>query len=145
MTSFPVRPSTRVGGKAAAGSAWLTWITSARAPPRTRTEATAAESGKKAAMGGGLLGAGGVVAVLGCFWLIGAAVYALALALPLWASALIIGAVVTAAGALLAWAGAERMKKLKPEQTMKNLEEDQRWLKGTLQQALAQRRGSASA
>ena len=103
------------------------------------------ESGKKAARGGGLLGAGGVVAVLGCFWLIGAAVYALALALPLWASALIIGAVVTAAGALLAWAGAERMKKLKPEQTMKNLEEDQRWLKGTLQQALAQRRGSASA
>jgi hypothetical protein len=103
------------------------------------------QTGKKAAMGGGMLAAGGVIALLGCIWLVGAAVWALALALPLWASALIIGAGVALIGAAIAWAGAQRMKKLKPERTIKNLEEDQQWLKGTLHQALAMRRGPASA
>jgi hypothetical protein len=103
------------------------------------------QTGKKAAMGTGMLAAGGVVALIGCIWLVGAAVWALALALPLWASALIIGAGVALIGAAVAWAGAQRMKKLKPERTIKNLEEDQQWLKGTWHQALATRRGPASA
>lgn len=103
------------------------------------------QTGKKAAMGSGLLAAGGVVALIGCIWLVGAAVWALALALPMWAAALIIGLGVALIGAAIAWAGAQRMKKLKPERTIKNLEEDQQWLKGTLHQALATRREPASA
>jgi hypothetical protein len=103
------------------------------------------QQGRKAAMGGGMLGAGAVVGGVGLIWLVGAAVYALALALPLWASALIIGGGLALIGAAVAWAGASSMKHLKPEKTIKHFEEDQQWLKGTLQNALATRRESASA
>lgn len=103
------------------------------------------QSGKKAAMGGGLLAAGGVMGLVGFIWLVGAAIFALALALPMWASALIIGGGVAIIGGAIAWAGAERMKELKPERTVRNFEEDQQWLKTTLRHALAMRRESASA
>lgn len=102
-------------------------------------------TGKKAALGGGLITAGAVMGLVGLIWLIGAAIFALALALPLWASALIIGGGVAIIGGAIAWAGSERMKHLKPERTMKHIEEDQQWLKGTLRHALAMRQESASA
>lgn len=102
-------------------------------------------TGKDAAMGSGLVAAGGVMALVGFIWLIGAAIFALALALPLWASSLIIGGGLAIIGGAIAWAGTERMKQLKPERTIRNFEEDQQWLKGTLRHALAVRRESASA
>jgi uncharacterized membrane protein YqjE len=78
-----------------------------------------------------LIGIGAVVALVGTLALIAAAIIGLGYWIgPGW-SALIIGGLLTVAGAIAAMAGIGRLKRtnLKPEQTIETLEEDKEWLK----------------
>jgi uncharacterized membrane protein YqjE len=63
------------------------------------------EKTSAAAKGAGLAGAGGLLMFYGGAAVIAAVVLALALALPGWAAALIVGAVLLAGGAALTWLG----------------------------------------
>jgi membrane protein implicated in regulation of membrane protease activity len=74
---------------------------------------------------------GAVLAIFALGLLLWTAVYALSLALPLWAATLIMGVLVgIAAGAFLA-AGRTRMKQVhaKPEKTLQSVKENVEWLK----------------
>ncbi|CAL9390494.1 hypothetical protein SUDANB58_01243 [Streptomyces sp. enrichment culture] len=73
-----------------------------------------AEKGKRAGRGGGMLGAAGAVAYVGLFALAGTAVAALSLALPVWAAALIVTAVLFAIAGLLAVAGRAQLRRAAP-------------------------------
>jgi uncharacterized membrane protein YqjE len=78
-----------------------------------------------------LIGIGAVVALVGTLALIAAAIIGLGYWIgPGW-SALIIGGLLTLAGAIAAMSGIGRLKRtnLKPEQTIETLEEDKEWLK----------------
>jgi uncharacterized membrane protein YqjE len=78
-----------------------------------------------------LIGIGAVVALVGTLALIAAAIIGLGYWIgPGW-SALIIGGLLTLAGAIAAVSGIGRLKRtnLKPEQTIETLEEDKEWLK----------------
>jgi hypothetical protein len=85
----------------------------------------------RAGIGAALLGAGALVAYSGWLFLLLAAVFALALVLPVWAAALIVGALVIGIGAVLALVGKSRMRAdaLAPERTMRSLREDHAWIK----------------
>jgi hypothetical protein len=85
----------------------------------------------RAGIGAALVGAGALVAYSGWLFLLLAAVYALALVVPPWAAALIIGVLVLGIGAALALIGKNRMRAdaLAPERTMRSLREDQAWIK----------------
>lgn len=89
---------------------------------------------KKAIASSTWLGAGSVLLHTGFFVLVLCAVFALWLALPLWASALIVGAVVCIAGAICAAVGRKKLKDfhLKPEKTSGHVKEDARWAKDTM-------------
>jgi hypothetical protein len=85
----------------------------------------------KAGIGAALVGAGALIAYSGWLFLLLAAVFALALVLPVWAAALIVGALVLGIGGVLALVGKSRMRAdaLTPERTMRSLREDQAWIK----------------
>jgi uncharacterized membrane protein YqjE len=90
-----------------------------------RTELT--EKGKRAGTGAGLAGAGGVVALYGLGTLIAAAVAALALVLPVWLAALIVGVALLIVGGVLALAGRSQLKRATPpmpEHTVESLQRD---------------------
>jgi membrane protein len=72
------------------------------------------QKGKRAGIGAGLTGAAGVVALFGAGTLVACAVLALALVLPAWASALIIGVVLLAAAGLAAKLGTKKLKSAAP-------------------------------
>lgn len=78
-------------------------------------------------------GVGGVVGFVGFMALTTCAIAALALALPLWASALIIGGgyVIIAAAAFVV--GREKFKQVDAPQLKHHLQEDQQWLKTTVE------------
>ena len=63
------------------------------------------------AVGVGLIAGGAAFLLLGLFALVGAAIFALALILPYWASALIVGAVLLLIAGLLAFFGQRAIKK----------------------------------
>ena len=95
-----------------------------------RTELTekAARVGKDIAM----LAAGGLVAYAGLLAIIAAVIVLMAdRGVPLWASALIVGAIVAGVGALLIQRGltALRQQDLTPRQTIQSLKEDTQWAK----------------
>ncbi len=74
----------------------------------------------------------GVAMVYAAFLaLAAAAIFALALAVPLWLSALIIGLFIGIIGGLLAYVGLKRLGRQSPvpEQTIETLKEDKQWLK----------------
>lgn len=77
---------------------------------------------------------GGVLAYSGFLFLLLAATAALALVMPFWAAALIVGGLVTIIGGAMAAAGYAKMKKvdLKPERTVQSLKEDREWLKSQM-------------
>jgi hypothetical protein len=85
----------------------------------------------KAGIGAALVGAGALIAYSGWLFLLLAAVYALALVVPAWAAALIVGALVLGIGGVLALVGKSRMRAdaLTPERSMRSLREDQAWIK----------------
>jgi hypothetical protein len=74
--------------------------------------------GRRAVTGGGLFAAAGVLGLSGWLALVAAAVAGLAEALPVWASALIVGAALTAAAGVLALAGRSRMRRGLPPLSM---------------------------
>jgi hypothetical protein len=70
--------------------------------------------GRQAVLGGGLFTAAALIALGGWGALVASAVAAIAEALPVWASALIVGTALSAAAAVLALAGRNRVKRGMP-------------------------------
>lgn len=90
-----------------------------------RAELTA--KGKRAGVGAGLAGTGGVVALFGVGTLIAAAVAALALVVPVWLSALIIGVTLLLVAGVLAVAGRGQLQRAGPavpEQAVQGVQRD---------------------
>jgi uncharacterized membrane protein YqjE len=84
------------------------------------------ESAKHAGIGAGLFSVAGVLAAFGVATLIAAAVAAIALVLPVWAAALIVGAVLLASGGIAALTGKRQVHEASPvpQQTVANVKED---------------------
>lgn len=78
--------------------------------------------------------AGGAVAFAGFIILLHSIWMILALVLPAWLSALLVGVVVTGGGALVALTGKKRMQNMDmtPRQTLESLREDKEWAKRNL-------------
>ncbi|WP_219420257.1 phage holin family protein [Pseudonocardia nigra] len=89
-----------------------------------RAELTA--KGKRAGMGAGLAGAGGVVALFGVGALITAAIAGLATVVPVWLSALIVGVVLLVVAGLLALVGRKRIAAAAPPVPERAVQEVQR-------------------
>ncbi|MGW6862208.1 phage holin family protein [Streptomyces xanthophaeus] len=86
-----------------------------------------AEKGKRFGVGGGLFGGAGLVGILAAQALVGAVIAALALLLPVWASALIIAALLAAVAAGMAAAGKKQIAKAgtpAPEQAIDSVKAD---------------------
>lgn len=88
--------------------------------------------GKKAGLAAGLLAAGAVFMLVFLIFLSLTGVYALSLLLPLWASALIVSAILLVIGGILAGSGASILRRLdpKPHRTIRTLQQNINWLKG---------------
>ncbi|MGW0363034.1 phage holin family protein [Streptomyces sp. NPDC002990] len=89
--------------------------------------AETAEKGKRFAVGGGMFGGAGLMGLLAAQALVGAAIAALALLLPVWASALILAAVLAGVAAVMAGAGKKQIAKAgppAPEQTIDSVKAD---------------------
>jgi putative superfamily III holin-X len=83
--------------------------------------------GKRAGLGIGMLGGGGLLALYGIGCLLAAAIIGLALAVPAWLSALIVGAAVLAAAAVAALRGKSKLSQatpVVPEQTVQSVKAD---------------------
>ncbi len=82
-------------------------------------------------IGAALVGAGALIAYSGWLFVLLAAVFGLALVLPAWAAALIVGVLVIGIAGVLALIGRSRMRAdaLAPERTMESLRADAAWLK----------------
>lgn len=91
------------------------------------------DKGKHAGTGAGLFGAAGMVALFGAGALVAAVIAALALALPVWASALIVGAVLLAIAGVLALMGRKQTRRAvppMPENAMESARQDIAEIKG---------------
>lgn len=83
--------------------------------------------GKRAGLGIGMLGGGGLLALYGIGCLLAAAIIGLAIAVPAWLAALIVGAVVLVAAAVTALRGKSKLSKatpVVPEQTVQSVKAD---------------------
>lgn len=83
--------------------------------------------GKQAGLGIGMLGGGGLISLYGLACLVAAAVIAIALVLPAWAAALIIGGALLAVAGIAALLGRGRLRKAAPpvpRQAIVNLRAD---------------------
>jgi len=89
------------------------------------------EKASRAGIGAAALAAAALIAFSGWLFLLLAAVYALAIVVPPWASALIVAVLVLAIAGVLALIGKSRMRTdaLTPERTLRSLREDQAWIK----------------
>ena len=92
------------------------------------------ELGHKASRVGhelGVLALGGAVAYAGLLALVAAAILLLALVIPIWSSALVVGLVVAGVGYLLVRRGLDALRRtdLAPRQTLQTLKEDAAWAK----------------
>jgi hypothetical protein len=72
------------------------------------------EKGKRAGIGVGIFGAAGVVALYGVAALIATLIIALALVMPAWLAALLVGVVLLATGGVLALIGQRQVKRATP-------------------------------
>ena len=91
-----------------------------------------AEKGRVAAPGLGMIGGAGVVGLMAAGALTACSVLVLAIFLPEWLSALIVGGVFAAAAYLLVRRGKEQVGKAGapiPEQTIETMKEDLEWAK----------------
>lgn len=85
------------------------------------------QKGKRFGVGGGLFGGAGLVGFLAAQALVGAVIAALALLLPVWASALIVAALLAAVTAVMAAAGKKQIAKAgtpAPEQAINSVKAD---------------------
>jgi len=89
------------------------------------------EKMSRAGVGAAALAAAALIAFSGWLFLLLAAVYALAIVVPPWAAALIVGVLVLAIAGVLALIGKNRMRAdaLTPERTLRSLREDRAWIK----------------
>jgi hypothetical protein len=78
------------------------------------TQLEMTRKGKEAGAGAGMMGGGGLLAFYGLACLIACAIIALALVIPAWLAALIVGVVLLAAAAVLALLGRNRVRKTTP-------------------------------
>jgi uncharacterized membrane protein YqjE len=96
-------------------------------------KAELSQKGKVIGIGGGMIGAAGLVAVLGLGALTAAAILALSQLIDEgWAAALIVGAAYLAAAGALALVGRRRIQQaapLVPEQASESVKEDVEWIK----------------
>lgn len=93
-------------------------------------QAEMAEKGREAAVGVGMIGGAGVVALMAAGALTACGVLVLALFLPAWLAALLVAAALAVGAYLLALRGKNRVANtgsLKPEQTIETIEEDVEW------------------
>lgn len=91
-----------------------------------------AQKGRTAAPGLGMLGGAGLVGLMAAGAITAFAILVIAIFLPEWASALIVGAVLAAAAYVLAMRGKERVEQAgspMPEQTIETVKEDVEWAK----------------
>jgi uncharacterized membrane protein YqjE len=94
------------------------------------------QKGKRAGIGAGMLGGGGVVALYGVAALLAGAILALTLVLPAWASALIVGGALLLVSAALAGLGRKRVQQAMPpvpQQTQASVEADVEEIKERVQ------------
>lgn len=84
------------------------------------------QSAKHAGIGAGLFSVAGLFAVFGVATLIAAAVAAIALVLPVWAAAVIVGVVLLAIGGIAALTGKRQVQEASPvpQQTVANVKDD---------------------
>ena len=95
-------------------------------------KAEMAQKGRVAAPGLGMIGAAGVAGLMAAGALTAFLILVLAIVLPEWAAALIVGAALAAAAYLLAKQGKERVGEAGapiPEQTVETVKEDVEWAK----------------
>lgn len=95
-------------------------------------KAEMSEKGKQAGTGVGMFGGAGVSGLLALVFLSLAAVAALDTGMPTWLAALIVGVVWTAAAAVLALTGKNRVQQATPpapEQAIESSKEDVQWAK----------------
>jgi hypothetical protein len=95
------------------------------------------EKGKQAGAGAGMLGAGGVAALLALGSLTACLIAALDLAMATWLAALIMAVVWGAIAGVLALTGRERLSQTTPipEQTIDTVKEDVEWAKNPTRSA----------
>jgi hypothetical protein len=97
---------------------------------KTEMTAKASSAGRNAAV----VAAGGAVAFMGALAVLAGIILALAMVIPLWVSALLVGAVVAAIGGGLVMKGIGSFKRIDPvpRETVRTLEEDKRWAREQL-------------
>jgi hypothetical protein len=95
-----------------------------------RSEIAAAAQSTKAGVAS--LATGAAILMPGVFVLLMAAVYGLALIMPMWGAALIVGGVVTIIGVAMMIAGKKKLEadSLKPERTLYQMQKDRDAIKG---------------
>jgi uncharacterized membrane protein YqjE len=95
-------------------------------------KAEVAEKGKKAGLGAGMFGGAGVAGLLMLGSLTAFLILVLALALPAWASALLVTVLWAAVAGVLALQGRAKLREMGkpvPEKTVETVKEDVQWLK----------------
>lgn len=92
---------------------------------KTEMTAKASAAGRNAAA----VAVGGAVAFMGAMALLAGIILALAMLIPLWASALLVGLIVAGIGGALVMKGLTSFKRIDPvpRETVKTLQEDKRW------------------
>ena len=96
------------------------------------------EKGKRLGIGAGLLGGAGILALVALGTLSACLIAAIAVALPVWAAALIVTAVWLAVAGVLALLGRRKVSEATPplpEQTVETVKEDVQWAKSQMRSA----------
>jgi membrane protein len=95
-------------------------------------KAELAAKGKRAGIGAGMFGGAGILGFYAAGALIAAAILGLATAIAGWLAALVVAAVLAAAGGLLALQGKKKVEQATPplpEQATESVKEDVQWVK----------------
>lgn len=90
-------------------------------------QAELTQKGKRAGVGAGLFGGGGLIALYGAAAVITAVILLLALAMPAWVAALLVGVVLLAVAGVLAWQGRKQVQQATPpapQQTAESVRTD---------------------
>ena len=101
-------------------------------------KAEVSDKGKKAGIGVGIAGAGGIVGLLALGAFTAFLILVLNLAMPAWVAALIVAVVYGAIAAFLGLKGKEKVQQATPpvpEQTIETVKEDIQWAKNRTQSA----------
>lgn len=95
----------------------------------TRSVTTLGKDAAMIAVGGVIAYAGAIVVLIGLGWLLAT------IGLPVWLAFVLVGAIVVAIGAFLAWRAIQEMKKVSvvPERTVETVKEDVEWAKDQTQ------------